>query len=103
MPRGRDSESKMNDIHGIHPPTAPKPIESVQAVAHSAPAPEPAGIADTVEISAAARLAAKVHALPDVRAELVQHVKAEIAAGTYETSERIERTVDRLMEELFLG
>lgn len=91
----------MNDIHGIHPSIAAKPIEPVQNVVHSAPMAEPAAVSDTVEISAAARLAAKVHDLPEVRTELVQRVKTEIAAGTYETSERIDATIDRLMEELF--
>jgi anti-sigma28 factor (negative regulator of flagellin synthesis) len=36
-----------------------------------------------------------------VREDLVARVKAEIEAGTYETEQRIERTVDRLCEELF--
>ena len=46
-------------------------------------------------------LAAKIGELPDVRADLVARVKAEIENGTYETPERVEITVNRLMEELF--
>jgi negative regulator of flagellin synthesis FlgM len=61
----------------------------------------PAGVSDIVELSAAAQLVAKVHELPDVRTELVDRVKAEIAAGTYETPERMEIAVSRLMDELF--
>lgn len=38
---------------------------------------------------------------PEIRWDLVQRVKAEIAAGTFETPERIEQTVQRLAEELF--
>jgi anti-sigma28 factor (negative regulator of flagellin synthesis) len=38
---------------------------------------------------------------PEIRWDLVQRVKAEIAAGTFETPERIERTLERLAEELF--
>ena len=91
----------MNDIHGIHPPAAPKPVESVQGIAQNNPAIEPVGVSDTVEISAVARLAAKVQQVPEVRAELVQRVKAEIAAGTYETPERLDIAVDKLMDELF--
>ncbi len=53
-----------------------------------------------VEISTAAALAEKVRQIPDVRAELVARVKDEIAAGTYETPERIDAAVDRLMEDL---
>jgi len=93
--------SVMNDIHGIQPPAAPSPIEPTQALARGAAASEPLNITDTVEISEAARLAAKVQELPEIRAELVQRVKAELAAGTYETPERLEIAVDRLMDELF--
>jgi negative regulator of flagellin synthesis FlgM len=53
-----------------------------------------------VEISTAAKLAAKIHELPDVRADLVAQVKAEIQAGTYETPEKIDAAIDRLMDDL---
>jgi hypothetical protein len=38
---------------------------------------------------------------PPVRADLVRRIRREIAEGTYETSERIEATVDRLVAEFF--
>jgi len=91
----------MNNVHGIQPPIAPNPIEPTEAIARSAPLAEPLNVSDTVEISAAARLAAKVADVPDVRAELVERARTEIAAGTYETPERLEVAVSRLMEELF--
>ena len=90
----------MNDIHGIQPPAAPQPIEPSEAVANTHSLSGPTNIGDTVEISAAARLAAKVQDIPEVRTELIERVKTEIAAGAYETPERIEITVNRLMEEL---
>jgi anti-sigma28 factor (negative regulator of flagellin synthesis) len=91
----------MNSIHGIQPPMGPKPVESVEPPVAAAPTHEPIGVSDVVEISQAARLAAQIHELPEVRTELVERVKEEIAAGQYETSERIDATVDRLMDELF--
>jgi negative regulator of flagellin synthesis FlgM len=91
----------INSIHGIQPPAAPQPIEPTEAIARSAPASEPLKVFDTVEISAVARLAAKVQEIPEIRTELVERVKAELAAGTYETSERLEIAVDRLVDELF--
>jgi Anti-sigma-28 factor, FlgM len=45
-------------------------------------------------------VAAMVRCLPDVRADLVARVKAEIQAGQYETPERIERAVEGLMADL---
>ncbi len=38
---------------------------------------------------------------PEIRWDLVKRVKAQIASGTFETPERIERTVERLAEDLF--
>ena len=90
----------MNDIHGIQPPAAPRPIQPTEAVAKSGAPSEPVEVPDTVEISAAARLAAKVQEIPEIRIELVERIKAEIAAGTYESPEKLEIAVNKLMEEL---
>lgn len=42
----------------------------------------------------------KARQLPDVRKELIRKTKARIAAGNYETSERLEIAVQRLMEDI---
>jgi negative regulator of flagellin synthesis FlgM len=55
---------------------------------------------DTVEVSAAAQLLAKLAALPDVRQELIDRVQSEIAAGTYETDEKLNLAVEALLEDL---
>jgi negative regulator of flagellin synthesis FlgM len=89
------------NINGIQPPAAPHPPDSVGKVAPTQNALEPQAAHDVVEISSAARLAAKIHEVPEVRSELVQRVKSEIEAGTYETPERLEIAVNRLMEDLF--
>jgi len=92
----------MTNIHGIQPPAGPQPVDPMEAASAKSPKIEPANVDDVVEISDVARLAAKLQEVPEVRTDLVQRIKEEIAAGTYETPERIEITVDRLMEE-FLG
>jgi len=91
----------MIEVNGIQPPVAPEPIEPAGVANPLSPLAETAAAPDVVEISTAARLAAQVHAVPDVRENLVQRVKLEIEHGTYETPTRIERAVTRLMEELF--
>ncbi|HUS47411.1 MAG TPA: flagellar biosynthesis anti-sigma factor FlgM [Phycisphaerae bacterium] len=92
----------MIDINGIQPAGAPNPIEPVnKALEATKPADAPP-ISDTVEISMAARLAAKVQEMPEVRADLVASVKAEIEAGTYETPERLEIAINRLLDDLLL-
>jgi anti-sigma28 factor (negative regulator of flagellin synthesis) len=54
---------------------------------------------DTVEISDSARYLSEIKNLPD-RADKVQSARDAIAAGTFETPDRINGTVDSLMEEL---
>jgi hypothetical protein len=93
----------MTNINGVQ--NAAVPALSQIAPAASAPAniapAQASGVQDTVEISTIARMAAQVNELPAVRTEVVNRVKAEIAAGTYETPEKIEIAIDRLMDELF--
>lgn len=47
----------------------------------------------------AAKLAAALYSSPLIREDLVNRVKMEILAGLYETPERLEGTIDRLMKE----
>ncbi len=89
------------NVNGIQPPFGPQPVEPTGQVNAGRNIQELQNSADVVEISTAAQLAAKIAELPDVRMDLIERVKGEIAAGTYETPERLEITVSRLMEELF--
>lgn len=54
---------------------------------------------DSVELSPTANLLARLNDLPSVREDLVQRVRTEIDAGTYETPEKIDSAVDRMIEE----
>ena len=40
---------------------------------------------------------------PGVRTELIQRVRAEIQAGTYETPQKLQVAIDRLLEDLHQG
>lgn len=91
----------MIPVHGVHPTAGAQGLDPVAAAGPAAAPGQPMAINDVVEISTAARLAAKVNELPDIRADLVAQVKAQIEAGAYETPQRIEATIDRLMDELF--
>lgn len=54
---------------------------------------------DTVEISAMARYLGELKKLPDIREEKVQAARQAIAAGTYETPDKVDKVVAALMEE----
>ena len=90
----------MTNVNGVNPSWASQPVEPTSQVSHNAPPAQASGVSDVVEISTAAALAAKVHEIPDVRADLVARVKQEIKAGTYETPEKIDTAVERLLEDL---
>ena len=53
-----------------------------------------------VELSEHARLLSKLAELPDVRQDLVDRVKAEIEAGTYDTADKIDALLDELARDL---
>lgn len=88
-------------VNGVNPPIPPQSVEPVTTVVRDGGSAALPPTGDVVEISTVARLAAQIHNVPEVRAELVARVRAEIQAGTYETQERIDSTVERLMGEFF--
>ncbi len=55
---------------------------------------------DEVELSSRARLLSKLKDLPDVRQDLVDQVRSEIEAGTYETPEKVDAAVEALLQDL---
>lgn len=55
---------------------------------------------DQVDISAEADLVSRVHELPDIRADRVEDIRAEIDAGVYETDEKLDVSVGRLLDEI---
>lgn len=63
-------------------------------------APPPSGATDSVELSDKARYLGIVRGLPEVRQDRIEEIRREIARGTYETREKLEGAVDRLLEEL---
>ena len=91
----------MANAFGIHPSNAADGIPPADRLQSKVRAEEASDVSDTVEISEAGKLAAKIHDIPLVRMDIVERVKAQIAAGTYETPKRIETTVDRLVEDFF--
>lgn len=56
--------------------------------------------ADRVEVSDMARFLSKLKELPEVRQDVVDRVRREIAAGTYDTPERLDAALDGLLQDL---
>lgn len=55
---------------------------------------------DKVEISDIARFKALLAKIPDIRADRVAELRARIESGTYETEDKFEVLVERLLDEL---
>ena len=55
---------------------------------------------DTVEISNHARLLERIRNQPDVRVDLVERVRQAILDGTYESDDKLDVAVERMLEDL---
>jgi len=54
---------------------------------------------DELDISQEADLVSRVRDLPDVRSDRVAQIRAEIAAGVYESDEKLDIALGRLLDE----
>jgi flagellar biosynthesis anti-sigma factor FlgM len=66
------------------------------------PRADPDRPGDRVELSEHARYLDSMRRLPSVRDDRVQQIRDAIAEGRYETEEKLDRAIDRLIEEMFL-
>jgi hypothetical protein len=55
---------------------------------------------DQVEISPEAELVSRVGEIADLRADRIAEIRSEIAAGVYETDEKLDVAVGRLLDEI---
>jgi negative regulator of flagellin synthesis FlgM len=83
-------------VHGPHGINAPHSVHRGQASAR----PAATGGVDSVDISAAAEAAARAAESGDVRQDLVNNIRSQIAAGTYETPAKLDAALERLLDEL---
>jgi negative regulator of flagellin synthesis FlgM len=83
----------------LHGPQAVSAPHATRA-ARSNPQVESPKIQDEVNISDAARLVEQVKQAPDIRQDRVQSIRAQIAAGTYETNGKLDTAVSRLLDEI---
>lgn len=55
---------------------------------------------DQVEISPLGQMLDGIERLPEIRHERVDEIRRQIAAGTYETPEKLEQALDGLLSEI---
>ena len=89
-------------IHGPAHVHGAQPVNPPHRIASSRPATSAGHLtgADQLDISREAELASRVRELPAVRAERVAEIRAAIQAGVYETQDKLDIAVGRLLDEL---
>jgi negative regulator of flagellin synthesis FlgM len=80
--------------HSVNGPHATRGNQSVGA------ANTPASIGDQLDISAAGQLADRLSEIPDIRQDKVNALRAAITSGTYETDDKFNVALDRLLDEI---
>lgn len=78
------------------PGYSPPPIDRSR-VASPAPAQRPS---DRVELSDRALLLSKLASLPDVRQDVVERARQAIAAGAYDTPDKLNEALDAMLDDL---
>ena len=87
-------------VQGPTPLSGPEKIAARIARAEPVSDVESAERQDRVEISEVARWKAKLAEVPSIREDLVEAVRAQIEAGTYETDEKMRIAAERLLADL---
>lgn len=77
-------------INAPHASKQAEPASPTQAVRES----------DELDISPEADLISRIRDLPDIRADRVASIRAEIESGAYETDAKLDVALDRLLDEI---
>jgi negative regulator of flagellin synthesis FlgM len=86
----------------------PSHVHSAQPISspHSARSAEPTSstsspsIGDRLDISEAGQLAGRMAEIPEIRADRVQELRAAILNGSYETDDKLNVALERLLDEI---
>ena len=85
--------SQVHGPQGINAPHFPQRTPASQA-------PSTGGAVDRVEISPAAEAASKAAESGGVRNDLVNLIRGQIAAGTYDTPEKMNAALERMFDKM---
>jgi negative regulator of flagellin synthesis FlgM len=87
----------VNQLHGAQAINAPHAVARTDSAAATT---RSAATADVVDISETGRLLEMAAQLPDIRADRVAQLRAQIADGGYDTAEKLDLAVERLLDEI---
>jgi anti-sigma28 factor (negative regulator of flagellin synthesis) len=87
-------------IHGSGRVDGPQSIKAPHQSVAAEPEMPCTAQADQIDISPEAEFVARASELPEMRSDRVDDIRAQIAAGRYETDEKLEIAVGRLLNEI---
>lgn len=90
----------MTDIAPIGRPNSAEYSSGIRPMNNTQSDSQSTRSADRVELSEAAKIMSRLHEMPEVRTELVNRIREQIAAGTYDTPDKIEALLDELAFDL---
>lgn len=85
-----------SQIHAAQPLNPPHRLTTSQAPSGG----YSSGGVDQLDISPEADFVAQARELPEIREDRVAAIKAQIQAGTYETADKIDMALSRLLDEI---
>jgi negative regulator of flagellin synthesis FlgM len=83
-------------VHAAQPIAPPHRLNPTQAPGSAA---GPSGV-DQLDLSPEVEFAAQARDLPEIREDRVAALRAQIASGTYETPEKLDIALSRLLDEI---
>jgi negative regulator of flagellin synthesis FlgM len=93
----------MSGINGVGAHTPLQKVNVAQPVvskAIPADAAKPIKLTDKVQLSQVNQMMATLKAGGDIRADKVAAIRAQIEAGAYETEAKLDKAIDRLIDDL---
>ena len=96
-----NGSAKLSGAPSVDAATPVRPTEATEAAEQTnSVAASPTGGADEVSISEQADLLSRINDIPDIRQDRVDQIRTQIANGTYETQEKVDIAVSRLLDEI---
>ena len=83
-------------VHGAHGLNGPHRARTAQPT----PPQSASGQVDQLDISSEADLVSRAREIDDIRTDRVAEIKSAIESGAYETDEKLDIAIDRLLDEL---
>jgi hypothetical protein len=90
-------------IHGLGHVHGPQQVNAPHATYSSRPAEAPRGDSlnvDQLDISPEASFISQARELPDIRQDRVNAIRDQLASGTYETADKLDTALSRLLDEI---